>query len=63
VSNEERFKETFGKNFGRYVLALVIILIAYSAVGMVAPRYANMFAIVTLFGIVLYVINWEERFK
>lgn len=46
--------DTFKKNFGGYVLALIVVLIAYSIVDVVSPRYSNYFAMVTLLGIVMF---------
>jgi type IV secretory pathway TrbL component len=46
--------ETFKKNFGGYVLSLVVVLLVYSAVDIWAPKYSNYFAIITLMGIVMF---------
>ena len=50
-------KEEFTQNFGGYVLALAVVLMAYSAISIWFPQYANMFAIVTLLGVVLFYFN------
>jgi branched-subunit amino acid ABC-type transport system permease component len=49
--------EDFKANFGGYVLGLIVVLLAYSAVEMAAPQYADMFALITLLGVVLWHIN------
>jgi hypothetical protein len=41
-------------NFGAYIIALIVVILAYTAVSMVAPQYTTGFAVVTLAGIVLY---------
>jgi hypothetical protein len=46
--------DAFKANFGGYLLALIVVLLAYSAIDVVAPKYSNYFAIVTLLGIVLF---------
>jgi small-conductance mechanosensitive channel len=46
--------DTFRANFGGYVLAIVVILVVYSAVDAVAPQYSSMLAIATVLGIVLF---------
>lgn len=46
--------ETFKANFGGYVLATVVVLVAYSVVDTVAPQYSTALAMVTLLGIVLF---------
>jgi hypothetical protein len=53
--------EDFKGNFGGYVLGLIIVLLAYSMVEMVAPRYADVFALVTLLGVILYHINHPNQ--
>ena len=47
----------FRENFGGYVLALIVVLLAYLAVSTFAPQYAMSFAIITLLGVVLFQIN------
>ena len=49
--------ETFKKNFGGYILALIVVLLVYAAVDIVAPKYANQFAIVTLLGIAMFYVK------
>ena len=49
--------ETFKQNFGGYLLALVVVLLMYSAVSMVAPQYANGFAMITLLGIAMFYVK------
>lgn len=44
----------FSANFGGYVFAAAIVLLAYSAVDLIAPGYSTMFAMITLLGIVLF---------
>ena len=42
------------RNFGGYVVGLAIVLATYSAISVFAPQYANVFALVTLLGIVMF---------
>ena len=49
--------ETFKKNFGGYILALVVVLSVYAGVSVFAPQYANMFALVTLLGIAMFYVR------
>jgi hypothetical protein len=48
------------ENFGGYVLALIIVLLAYAAVSMFFPQYTTGFAAVTLLGIVLFYFNKKK---
>ncbi len=46
--------DTFKANFGGYLLATVVVLVAYSAVDTIAPQYSTPLAMVTLLGIILF---------
>lgn len=46
--------ETFRANFGGYVLATIVVLVAYSMVDVVAPQYSTPLALITLLGIILF---------
>jgi hypothetical protein len=48
------------ENFGGYVLALIVVLLAYAAISMFAPQYTTGFAAVTLLGIVLFYFNKKK---
>jgi NADH:ubiquinone oxidoreductase subunit 6 (subunit J) len=50
-------EEFFKNNFGGFVLSLVVVLAAYSAVSIWEPKYAAMFAMVTLLGIAMFWLN------
>lgn len=46
--------DTFRANFGGYLLATVVVLVAYSAVDAIAPQYSTPLALVTLLAIILF---------
>lgn len=46
--------DTFRANFGGYLLAGVVVLVAYSVVDTIAPQYSTPLAMITLLGIVLF---------
>jgi len=48
---------TFGRNFGGYILALIVMILLYSAIGIWFPQYASAFALVTLLGIAMFYLN------
>jgi hypothetical protein len=47
----------FKNNFGGYVLGLIVVIAAYSAVSIWEPKYAAAFAVVTLLGIAMFWLN------
>jgi NADH:ubiquinone oxidoreductase subunit 6 (subunit J) len=50
--------DTFVKNnFGGYVVGLIVVIAAYSAISIWEPKYAAAFAIVTLLGIAMFWLN------
>jgi len=50
--------ENIVKNsFGGYVLGLIVVIAAYSAVSIWEPKYASAFALVTLLGIAMFWLN------
>jgi hypothetical protein len=44
-------------NFGGFVLGLIVVIAAYSAVSIWEPKYAAAFAVVTLLGIAMFWLN------
>jgi len=50
-------EEFFKNNFGGFVMGLVVVLAAYSAVSIWEPKYASAFALVTLLGIAMFWLN------
>ena len=44
-------------NFGGFVFGLIVVLAAYTAVGIWEPKYAAGFALVTLLGIAMFWLN------
>ena len=44
-------------NFGGFVFGLIVVLAAYSAIGIWAPQYSAAFAMVTLLGIAMFWLN------
>jgi hypothetical protein len=47
----------FKNNFGGFIFALIVVLAAYSAIGIWEPKYAAAFAVVTLLGIGMFWLN------
>jgi hypothetical protein len=47
----------FKNNFGGFIFALIILIAAYSAIGIWEPKYASAFAVVTLLGIGMFWLN------
>jgi len=50
-------EEFFKNNFGGFIFALIILIAAYSAIGIWEPKYASAFAVVTLLGIAMFWIK------
>jgi len=44
-------------NFGGFVFGLIVVLAAYTAIGIWEPKYAAAFALVTLLGIAMFWLN------
>lgn len=44
-------------NFGGFLLGLIVVIAAYSAVSIWFPQYAAGFALVTLLGIAMFWLN------
>jgi hypothetical protein len=49
--------ELFKANFGGYLLAIIVLLLAYAAMGIWMPKYANAFALITLLGIAMFYLK------
>lgn len=49
------------ENFGGYIVALIVVILAYTAVSIYAPQYTTGFAVVTLLGIVLFYFNTKKE--
>lgn len=48
-------------NFGKYVLAIIVVLAAYSVVDAITPQYSQPLALVTLMGIVLFYFKKKDE--
>lgn len=56
-SNVQKLSDFYKSNFGTFLLAIIVMIVAYSALSVWEPQYAATFAMVTLLGIVIFWLN------
>jgi hypothetical protein len=52
--------EILRKNFGGYLVGLIVVVLTYSAISIWYPQYASAFAIITLLGIAMFYLNQKK---
>jgi len=50
-------EDFFKNNFGGMIFGVIVIIAAYSAIGIWAPQYSAAFAMVTLLGVAMFWLN------